>query len=444
MRVLKLRQHLVMVSVCLVVSLGGPSVAVADDETAREQAAAVSSEQGQVIPPPLTTLPRGRGAAQVTHPLFMGVDDVTVPAYQVDPATANAIQAFVGYEVWGAAYDEANDRVFFNSGSTLYVWPVGGAVSLIGTIVDGAGATQSMVSLAFYGGTLYGTKNIANEAVWIIDPGTLVATVHIDYVDADFDFGGLAADPTTGELYGTNDDTTPFGSGLFRINLNGTATKIADYPVGETDIDGLAISDSRVAYLVTDEPGVVYPYDLVAGAYLTPFSNPWTSSEVFSGATWIFAEQPSTPAIEIVKTVGTNPATCAATDEITVPAGTEVYYCYTVTNTGDVTLNLHDLDDSELGNIFTGFNYALAPGASVDTVTAGVTASAVITVDTTNTATWTGYNTGPTDVASAQASAIVNVLEQVEEAIPTAGPLGLALFAGLLLGAGMLLLRRLS
>ena len=76
------------------------------------------------------------------------------------------------------------------------------------------------------------TRNIANEAVYTIDPTTLVATVYIDYVDADFDFGGLAADPNTGELYGTNDDATPNGSGLFRINTDGTATLIAPIPPG--------------------------------------------------------------------------------------------------------------------------------------------------------------------------------------------------------------------
>ena len=44
-------------------------------------------------------------------------------------------------------------------------------------------------------------------------------------------------------------------------------------------------------------------------------------------------------------------------------AGTTCTYCYEVTNTGDVTLNLHDLDDSQLGTIFNSFAYSLTPGA---------------------------------------------------------------------------------
>lgn len=110
------------------------------------------------------------------------------------------------------------------------------------------------------------------------------------------------------------------------------------------------------------------------------------------------------PAISLTKTVGTDPAVCATTDEITVVAGSTVYYCYEVENTGNVTLNLHDLEDSELGTILDGFSYALTPGAS-----AFLTVTATINVTTTNTATWTAYNAGPSDEATATDSATVNV-----------------------------------
>jgi uncharacterized repeat protein (TIGR01451 family) len=120
-------------------------------------------------------------------------------------------------------------------------------------------------------------------------------------------------------------------------------------------------------------------------------------------------EQP-VPAITLIKTVGTTPGVCAPTSAITVDPGTTVYYCYTVTNTGNVTLNLHDLADDQLGTIFLGLNYALTPGSSVNTVAAGLSIPAVINTTTTNTATWTGYNSGPTDSTTAQASATVTVV----------------------------------
>ncbi len=70
----------------------------------------------------------------------------------------------------------------------------------------------------------------------------------------------------------------------------------------------------------------------------------------------------SGPAIELNKTVGTAPGVCAAGDSVTVTAGTEVYYCYQVENTGDVTFNFHDLVDSELGTILNDLGHARGDG----------------------------------------------------------------------------------
>jgi hypothetical protein len=114
------------------------------------------------------------------------------------------------------------------------------------------------------------------------------------------------------------------------------------------------------------------------------------------------------PSISLVKTVGTTPGVCAATSTITVAPGTTVYYCYEVTNTGDVTLNLHDLTDDVLGTIFSGLSYALTPGSSVNTVAAGLSIPYVANSTTTNTGTWTAYNAGGPSV-QATATATVNV-----------------------------------
>ncbi|GAB4579976.1 MAG: hypothetical protein Fur0022_27150 [Anaerolineales bacterium] len=369
-------------------------------ETLLEQALALEAERNPVKTEPSIVMP---STLVVTNPLFVGVDDINIPAYRIDPATTISTTAFSGFQVWGAAYDPDNNLVYFNNGSTLYQWQVGGAITTLGTIVDSFGASQAMVSLAFYDGVLYGTKNIANEAVWIIDPTTLVATVYIDYVDADYDFGGLAIDPNTGIFYGTNDDTTPHGRGLFQINLDATATQIAPYPTGQTDIDGLAVSDDGYAYLVIDEPGDIFVYDFTANAYATPIPNPWTTSEVFSAGTWFY--ELDTASISIDKTVGTSPAECATTDTIEVAPGTDVYYCFEITNTGSITLTLHDLEDSQLGPLLNAFPYALVPGAS-----AFLTATTSITQTTINTATWTAYNPGPTDVVSSTDTASVVVV----------------------------------
>jgi len=182
----------------LILAQNSSTISNDSEETLREQALALAAEQTPILN---TTPPFAGLMAEPTHPLFIGVDDVTVPAYFGNPSTNEWIQAFVGYQVWGAAYDNVNDIIYFNSGTVLYEYAVGsGIVTQLGTITDPSNAAQSMVALAFYNGTLYGTKNIANEAVYIINTTTLVATVYIDYLDASFDFNGLAADPTTGYL----------------------------------------------------------------------------------------------------------------------------------------------------------------------------------------------------------------------------------------------------
>ena len=149
---------------------------------------------------------------------------------------------------------------------------------------------------------------------------------------------------------------------------------------------------------------------------------------------------PTVPSISVVKTVGTTSGVCAATSNITVPAGSTVYYCYTVTNTGDSTFAMHDLDDDLLGSIFSGLGYVLAPGASYDSVTAGFNVSAVITAPTTNVGTWTAYTSVPGDGAQGQATATVDLT--LENAIPTLDGTGVLILVLLLGGAGLVLLRR--
>jgi len=108
------------------------------------------------------------------------------------------------------------------------------------------------------------------------------------------------------------------------------------------------------------------------------------------------------PTIELTKTVGVGPD-CATTDSIIVLAGTEVTYCYTVTNTGDLTLTVHDLVDDKLGDLLVGEALDLAPGESYF-----ITETATINADVTNTATWTASD--GTYTAEATDSATVNVV----------------------------------
>jgi uncharacterized repeat protein (TIGR01451 family) len=317
--------HSSLMSLAFAALLSAAVPAIADDaESLREQAAA---QQAQVSPPAAPpavpgVLPPFGGAG---GPLFVGVDDTTVPAYRIDTTSSAATVAFSGFQVWGAAFDAVGDRILFNNGSTLYEWPIGGAVNTLGTIVDGMAVSQTMTGLAFHNGTLYACRNIANEAIYTINTTTLVASVFIDYVDADFDCGGLAVNPGDGMVYMTNDDATPLGSGLFRMNMDGSGTLITAYPAGQTDIDGLAIGDGR-AYLVIDEPGSIFVWDFGTAAYLAPLTNPWTTSETFSAGAFIPAGAPN---------AFVSPTTLAGSQ----PTNTVTQQVLDIANTGAGTLD---------------------------------------------------------------------------------------------------------
>src|SRR5688572_691025 len=100
--------------------------------------------------------------------------------------------------------------------------------------------------------------------------------------------------------------------------------------------------------------------------------------------------QTADPSITLRKTVGpgVDINNCATTQSLAVPAGSQVSYCYRVTNTGNVALTTHTLVDSELGIILNNFPYTLEPDTS-----AFIIQSTTITGPITNEATWTSANT---------------------------------------------------
>ena len=151
----------------------------------------------------------------------------------------------------------------------------------------------------------------------------------------------------------------------------------------------------------------------------TPAGGTWTlqladdttntsGGELQSWSLEICGEPPPPYGLELTKTVGLEPGVCATSDAITIPpGGFDVYYCYTVRNTGLNTLATHDLVDSELGTIFTGVSYNLVAGATYSHIQ-----QATIYDTVTNTGTWTAYGvTGGS--ASDSDTATVTVRQQV-------------------------------
>jgi hypothetical protein len=99
-------------------------------------------------------------------------------------------------------------------------------------------------------------------------------------------------------------------------------------------------------------------------------------------------------ALTLTGTTDLTTSICGAGVAFTVPRGTDVQYCYLAHNTGQVTLSLHDLEDTQ-GPIFSGYPLALQPGFAMWLMQTRQPMAAGAFV-----AEWTSYNPGPSDVAS--------------------------------------------
>jgi hypothetical protein len=103
-------------------------------------------------------------------------------------------------------------------------------------------------------------------------------------------------------------------------------------------------------------------------------------------------------AINLFKTAATDPA-CLNGQVTLVAPGTRLTYCYKVFNTGPNLLTLHNLVDSQQGNLLTNASFILSPFAGAS---AEVHQPVTILSDTVTTATWSASN--PALGVAAQAS----------------------------------------
>ncbi|MBX3059499.1 MAG: proprotein convertase P-domain-containing protein [Anaerolineae bacterium] len=336
------------------------------------------------------------------------VQNITFFGYQTGSSTTSTFTA-VNLRIWDGPPNDPNSNVVFGDTTTNRMTATGWS-NIYRTLDTSLGATDRPIM-----------ANVTDINTFL-PPGTY-------WVDWQAN-GTLASGPWAPPISILGQTTT---GNAMQFTTAGWADLVDVGPQGlPFIIEGLSdcSSPSDVPWLSVDPTSgsngggtstdVTVTFDstgLAAGAYTAnlcvssndPDVGPGNGTSLVILPVTLDVNEVAAPAISLTKTVGTDPAVCATTDEITVVAGSTVYYCYEVENTGNVTLNLHDLVDDELGAIFTGLNYALTPGSSVNTVAAGLTISATINVTTTNTATWTAYNAGPSDEATATDSATVNV-----------------------------------
>ena len=92
-----------------------------------------------------------------------------------------------------------------------------------------------------------------------------------------------------------------------------------------------------------------------------------------------------TPQVSLAKTISVLPTVCQTNDTVSVSAGTQVNYCFEITNTGPVTVASHTLVDTHLGTLLTDSSLTLGPGQSfVFSQTAVINSSVVNTATVTS------------------------------------------------------------
>ncbi len=107
-----------------------------------------------------------------------------------------------------------------------------------------------------------------------------------------------------------------------------------------------------------------------------------------------------------------------------MPPGTQVYYCYRATNTGDAPLVEHSVEDSRLGPIWVLQERTLGPGESFSTVDEGLTLDSRVERGEKAQVTWTSSAVTATLETSATAQAEVVVVSAGVIVTKTAGIAG--------------------
>jgi hypothetical protein len=244
----------------------------------------------------------------------------TPAAYYVDVTTGVQTPLWTQTaqtNVNGLGGDNVNGKLYSNDAARLNVWNYG-AVGTTPTFIagtyrtDGAGsfAASGVDSLTFVNGKLYGAISssvlafnqfrgiyeIATQHDGAATPHCIMTPVYMNSFGT-MNLGGLDFDPALGEFVVTSTvDATSNGGpgiGIYAIDALGddSVTKIADFPAGETDWDGLAIGGGK--YWLTDyqvgTPTVIkiLPYDPTTATYGTMMTVSLTDgTNRATGATW--------------------------------------------------------------------------------------------------------------------------------------------------------------
>lgn len=368
----------------------------------------------------------------VTGQILYGVNDVTKQLGTIDlnngdftpigltfPIT-ETLTGLTIHPLNGEAYVSTSDDDF---GRIYSVDLSTGVLTLIG--VGGDPNIPLLIDISINpAGVMYG-HDIGTDSIYTIDVNTGVATL-VGPTGVDSKFAqGMDFDNSDGTLYAWIYERQGHNQyGIIDLSSGAFTPLSIDNPLGEfegatqTTVTGAFCRPSDIVWATIDpvvgiiQPGFTQTLEVTfdssgmnAGTYsgtLCIDSNDFFNPILRVPITMVV--EPA-PAIEMEKTVGQVPNVCATTDTIEVPIGSEVTFCYRVFNTGNVSLSLHGLEDTELGVLLDEYNVPLLPGNSMAFLT-----DTIVYITTTNQAIWTAYNPGPSDIVTATDSATVSAV----------------------------------
>lgn len=222
-------------------------------------------------------------------------------------------------KVNGLAADTVNGKLYSNDAARLNVWNYG-SVGTTPTLIGGMYRTSDNVSftatgvdgLAWANGQLYGSTSFGStvfkRGIYRINTtpdsgGRCVMTAlwtdptGVGTNSGTLQFGGIEYNAADGKFWVTNGtDTTSTGGtyqrAIYTVDAfgSGAMTKIADFPAGHLQIDGLAIGGGY-AWLTEQAPSSntvnIFGYNLSTGQYDKSFSFALADgTQRASGATW--------------------------------------------------------------------------------------------------------------------------------------------------------------
>ncbi len=226
--------------------------------------------------------------------LFIGTADN--PGFSVNDAyyvrmNGSSTSVLSDFPIYGATTDFSQKRILFTSsagspsmpinGDQLYALPFGGvAPVLLGTVTTDGTTPLRIDGLAAIDGKLYGVvDNGLSDGFYSINLTTFIATLIASYDPMTIDISGIDADPVSKKIYGADDAQ---GSIVEIDPLTGSTSVLASFPIGQMDIDGVAVGAGKI-FLVSDEPGFIYTYNLKTNSYDSPIISPFGQTDIFAG-----------------------------------------------------------------------------------------------------------------------------------------------------------------